>query len=122
MAGVGRGTLFERELWGMWAVCGPVDLCELPASCDACVLSGALRLIITPQSPLRARGFSRASMHAGQVQKNAGTPHPAPVPMNVNVWVLGFWLGSVMLLVLKVSQLLTFGLSVFSFIFCSFFA
>ena len=40
---------------------------------------------MTPQSPRRARGSWRASLHAGQSQKNAGTPHPAPVPMNVNV-------------------------------------
>ena len=40
---------------------------------------------MTPQSPRRARGSWRASLQAGQSQKNAGTPHPAPVPMNVNV-------------------------------------
>ena len=43
--------------------------------------------IIAPQSPRRARGCSRASWQAGHSQKNAGTPQPAPVPMNVNVWV-----------------------------------
>ena len=40
---------------------------------------------MTPQSPRCARGLLRASSHAGHSQKNAGTPHPAPVPMNVNV-------------------------------------
>ena len=44
-----------------------------------------LPVTMTPQSPRRARGFSRASWQAGQSQKNAGTPQPAPVPMNVNV-------------------------------------
>ena len=38
-----------------------------------------------PQSPRRARGSRRASLQAGQSQKKAGTPHPAAVPMNVNV-------------------------------------
>ncbi len=41
---------------------------------------------MTPQSPRRARGTRRASSQAGHAQKKAGTPHPAPVPMNVNVW------------------------------------
>ena len=39
--------------------------------------------IITPQSPRRAAGLLRASSHAGQSQKNAGTPQPAPVPIKV---------------------------------------
>ena len=43
-------------------------------------------LIMVPQSPRLARGFALASSHAGQSQKNEGTPQPAPVPMKVNVW------------------------------------
>ena len=61
-----------------WRTSGGVSMSVVP-----------LPWMTTPVQPRRLEGSRRASSHAGQWQKNAGTPQPELVPRKVSTWRAG---------------------------------